>query len=94
MLSRVTYTESRDTLFTSGEAHSDIYSVLPAPHEREIIENYCNYIECTQQPPDPKVPGSDVTYNYENTFILSSWCPPAIEACQDPHKRRFVVVWE
>ena len=50
VLSRVTYTESRDTLFQSGEAHSDINAVFPSPYEREIVETYCNYIECTRQP--------------------------------------------
>ncbi len=59
VLSRMVYTESRDLLFQSGEAHSDIHAVFPAPLEREIVENYCNYIECTPQPPDPRT-GSSV----------------------------------
>ena len=63
VLSRVTYAESRDTLFTSGEAHSDIDAVFPEPYRREIVENYCNYIECTQQLPDDNDDSRQVRQN-------------------------------
>ena len=74
VLSRVTYTEHRDTLFQSGEAHSDIHAVFPSPNEREIVETYCNYIECTQQPPDPRVPGSQVRLGAFVCLSMPMWC--------------------
>ena len=78
VMANVAYAEQRDILFTSGEAHSDIHAVFPSPLEQEIAQTYCNYIECTQQPPDPHVSGSQVLCYHLFTFNLHD---PETQGC-------------
>ena len=72
-LRNVRYVESRDALFSSGEAHSDSAAALPPQFEGELLQRFCNYVE---------VQGGDGdgggALAYENTFIVSSWSPPAL----------------
>eukprot|EP00940_MAST-03C_sp_MAST-3C-sp2_P000419 g419.t1 len=70
VLPRITYTESRDTMFLRGSAHSDAARVLPPHFRKELLQTYCNYVEV--QPTE-----TDRT-RYENSFIISSWCPPTL----------------
>lgn len=70
VLSRISYTESRDTMFLRGSAHSDAPRVLPKQYEGELLRDYCNYVE---------VQDNETTRpRYENSFIISSWCPPTL----------------
>ena len=74
-LGAVQYVESRDAMFSSGEAHSDASRVLPPRYEKELLHEYCNYVE-VQRPPASPSPKPKPEPKYENSFIISSWCPP------------------
>ena len=72
----VTYTYERDPTFKMGEAHSQPQAVCPLEWKDEIMSDYCNYVEVdsTKDGPAPHLP------YVENSFIISSWAPPAQKA--------------
>eukprot|EP00937_MAST-01D_sp_MAST-1D-sp2_P000463 g463.t1 len=72
-LRNVQYVESRDAMFSSGEAHSDASRVLPPAFREELLDRCCNYVEVQRGA------GAGGGVRYENSFIISSWCPPALE---------------
>jgi len=74
-LSKVMYTYERDPTFKSGEAHSQAQAVCPTEWKDEILSHYCNYVEVDSTKPGPAL-SPHLPY-VENTFVISSWCPPA-----------------
>jgi predicted NAD/FAD-dependent oxidoreductase len=72
-LSKVMFSYQRDPTFKMGLAHSEAHAVCPAQWKDEILSHYCNYVEVdsTKAGPAPHLP------YVENTFVISSWCPPA-----------------
>jgi len=72
-LSKVMFSYQRDPTFKMGEAHSCASAVCPPQWEQEVLQDYCNYVEVdnTRPGPAPHLP------YVENTFVISSWCPPA-----------------
>jgi predicted NAD/FAD-binding protein len=65
VLRNTMYTVDRDKTFETGVVHSDAPAVLPGKFERELLDEYANYIE---------IDGSNPR-NLENHFIISSWAP-------------------
>ena len=73
VLSKISYTESRDRMFLRGSAHSDASKVLPSKFKNELLNEYCNYVEVQRGSKE-----DEDKVRYENSFIISSWCPPTL----------------
>jgi hypothetical protein len=75
VLSKISYTESRDRMFLRGSAHSDASRVLPLKYKDELLKDYCNYVEVQSSSSSSE---ENKKIRYENSFIISSWCPPTL----------------
>lgn len=69
----MTFAEPADTTFISGVVHSDA-TVLPPSHATELLSRYSNFVKVLDAGDHP---AGRHQPRIENTFILSSWCPPA-----------------
>ena len=78
VLSKISYTESRDRMFLRGSAHSDASRVLPSKFKNELLKEYCNYVEVQRGESSSNDDDDSDTVRYENSFIISSWCPPTL----------------
>jgi predicted NAD/FAD-binding protein len=84
VLSNCKYVECRDLTFARGIVHSDSKRGLPAPFEKDILDDYGTLCE-TQYDANGAI-------RYENVFVLSSWIPP-MQKPETKDKRPMLVSW-
>jgi len=95
ILQNISYVEAQDSSFMEGKIHSD-NNVFPSIFQRQITQNYCNYIHVTDsENPNYSKLGlwskfwhGRKTWHYLFTFVISSWCP-AVSSIK--HKKSMLV---